>query len=204
MHRVARVSHGLRLSHLPPGGSENRAEAARNEKLIVPAPSLKSTSDSPTLKEENQIRSGLFSFSINNDRAAVTQAMDPILIKEICATLIGISELELDNLIRTKATKPKKPKAKPSAKTAVAAHCSFFVSKKNQNKTTKYSDIGIIFTSVIAAVIYGIIHDQVTARICVEYFTVGHPRLIDSDSPPVLGLFWGIVATWWAGLAWRS
>lgn len=61
--------------------------------------------------------------------------------------------------------------------------------------------IGIIFTSVIAAIIYGIIHDQVTARICVEYFTVGHPRLIDSDSPTVLGLFWGVVAAWWAGLA---
>ncbi|MDA0768100.1 MAG: hypothetical protein O3A92_14920, partial [Verrucomicrobia bacterium] len=54
---------------------------------------------------------------------------------------------------------------------------------------------GIIITSVLAAMFYGIIHDQVTARICVEYFTIGHPRLIDSDSPGVLGLFWGVVAT---------
>jgi len=60
--------------------------------------------------------------------------------------------------------------------------------------------IAIVITSVLAAVSYGIIHDQVTARICVEYFTVGHPRLIDSDSPTVLGLFWGVVATWWVGL----
>jgi hypothetical protein len=60
--------------------------------------------------------------------------------------------------------------------------------------------VGIILTSVLAAIIYGIIHDQVTARICVEYFTIGHARLIDSDSPTVLGLFWGVVATWWVGL----
>lgn len=58
----------------------------------------------------------------------------------------------------------------------------------------------IVLASVCAAVLYGIIHDQVTARICVEYFTIGHPRLIDSDSPTVLGLFWGVVATWWVGL----
>ena len=58
----------------------------------------------------------------------------------------------------------------------------------------------IIGISVLAAIIYGIIHDQVTARICVEYFTIGHPRLIDSDSPTILGMFWGVVATWWVGL----
>jgi len=60
--------------------------------------------------------------------------------------------------------------------------------------------IAIIIASVVAAISYGIIHDQVTARICVEYFTIGHPRLIDSESPTVLGLFWGVVATWWVGL----
>ena len=60
--------------------------------------------------------------------------------------------------------------------------------------------VAIIIASVMAAIIYGVIHDQITARICVEYFTIGHPRLIDSDSPTVLGLFWGVVATWWVGL----
>ncbi len=58
----------------------------------------------------------------------------------------------------------------------------------------------IIGLSVLAAITYGIIHDQITARICVEYFTIGHARLIESDSPTILGLFWGIVATWWVGL----
>lgn len=58
----------------------------------------------------------------------------------------------------------------------------------------------IIILSVLGAILYGILHDQVTARICIEYFTIGHPRLIDSESPTVLGLFWGVVATWWVGL----
>lgn len=60
--------------------------------------------------------------------------------------------------------------------------------------------IAIIVVSVLAAITYGIIHDQITVRICVEYFTIGHPRLIDSDSPTILGLFWGFAATWWVGL----
>jgi len=60
--------------------------------------------------------------------------------------------------------------------------------------------LAIILLSVVAAVVYGIVHDQITARICIEYFTMAHPRLIDSESPTVLGLFWGVVATWWVGL----
>lgn len=52
---------------------------------------------------------------------------------------------------------------------------------------------------VLAAIVYGIIHDQITARICVEYFTIGHVP-IGTDSPTLLGLAWGIIATWWFGL----
>src|SRR5438132_8911742 len=51
-----------------------------------------------------------------------------------------------------------------------------------------------------AAVGYGVLHDQLTARICVEYFTVGHPPLISTTSPTLLALAWGVVATWWVGL----
>lgn len=59
---------------------------------------------------------------------------------------------------------------------------------------------GIILFSIGAAITYGIIHDQITARVCIEYFTIAHPRLIHAESPTVLGLFWGVVATWWVGL----
>ena len=51
----------------------------------------------------------------------------------------------------------------------------------------------------IAAVIFGITHDQFTARICPEYFTVFHPHIFATTSPTLLGIGWGIVATWWAG-----
>lgn len=60
--------------------------------------------------------------------------------------------------------------------------------------------VKILAFSVLAAIIYGVAHDQITARICIEYFTVGHPPLIRSTSPTMLGLAWGIVATWWVGL----
>ena len=58
----------------------------------------------------------------------------------------------------------------------------------------------IVLMSVAAAVAYGVAHDQVTARVCVEYFTVGHPQVFATDDPTLLGLGWGALATWWAGL----
>lgn len=58
----------------------------------------------------------------------------------------------------------------------------------------------IVGTCVGAAILYGIVHDQVTARVCVEYFTIGHPRIFPTESPTWLALGWGVVATWWAGV----
>lgn len=60
--------------------------------------------------------------------------------------------------------------------------------------------LGIVIMCIVAAVLYGIVHDQITARICVEYFTVGHPPIFGTDDPTLLGLGWGIIATWWVGL----
>lgn len=58
----------------------------------------------------------------------------------------------------------------------------------------------IIVLCIFSAIIYGIAHDQITARICVEYFTIGHPPIFNTTSPTLLGLGWGIIATWWVGL----
>ena len=57
----------------------------------------------------------------------------------------------------------------------------------------------IILTCTAAAVLYGIIHDQFTAHICVEYFSVFHPPVFPTDSPTLLALGWGVIATWWMG-----
>ncbi len=58
----------------------------------------------------------------------------------------------------------------------------------------------IIALCIGSSVAYGILHDQITARICVEYFTIGHVRILDTESPTILGLVWGVIATWWVGL----
>lgn len=58
----------------------------------------------------------------------------------------------------------------------------------------------IVGLCVLAAVGYGVLHDQVTARVCVEYFTIGHPDLFGTRSPTLLGLAWGVLATWWVGV----
>jgi len=58
----------------------------------------------------------------------------------------------------------------------------------------------IVLLCVAASVMYGILHDQVTARVCIEYFTIGHPPILDTASPTLLALGWGVLATWWVGL----
>jgi hypothetical protein len=57
----------------------------------------------------------------------------------------------------------------------------------------------IVLTCVFAAVLYGIVHDQITARICIEYFTVFHPPVFVTNSPTLLAFGWGVIATWWMG-----
>lgn len=57
----------------------------------------------------------------------------------------------------------------------------------------------IILLSTIAAIAYGVVHDQITARLCLEYFTIGHPPLFQTTSPTILGICWGIAATFGIG-----
>jgi len=59
----------------------------------------------------------------------------------------------------------------------------------------------IVALCVVAAIGYGIIHDQITARVCVEYFTVFHPPIFGgTQSPTLLAFGWGVIATWWVGV----
>ena len=62
------------------------------------------------------------------------------------------------------------------------------------------SFLKIVCFCICVAVAYGIVHDQFTARICLEYFTIGHPPLVPTEDPTLLGIGWGFIATWWAGL----
>ena len=68
------------------------------------------------------------------------------------------------------------------------------------SESNPMQSIGIVLISVAAAVVYGIVHDQITARVCVEYFTIGHPPVFGTDDPTLLGIGWGIIATWWVGV----
>jgi len=60
--------------------------------------------------------------------------------------------------------------------------------------------IKIVSLCIASAVFYGIVHDQFTVRICIEYFTVGHPPVFRTEDPTLLALGWGVIATWWVGL----
>ena len=57
----------------------------------------------------------------------------------------------------------------------------------------------IVGQTILFAIAYGVLHNQVTVRICPEYFTIGHPPVFLTDSLTFLAVVWGIIATWWVG-----
>lgn len=62
------------------------------------------------------------------------------------------------------------------------------------------SRVQIVLLAIGGAVIYGIVQDQVTAHVCVEYFTIGHYDYWGLQDPTLLAFEWGVNATWWVGL----
>ncbi len=76
-------------------------------------------------------------------------------------------------------------------------------------------DSKIMIGAILAAIAYGIGNDQVTARVCPEYFTEGfHKNMLQRNvlygnklaahmmkvtNPTKIGLYWGVMATWWFG-----
>jgi hypothetical protein len=63
-----------------------------------------------------------------------------------------------------------------------------------------YSRFRFAALGVIAGVSYGMLQDQVSARLCPEYFTLFHNPIQGLTNPTLLGLAWGFLATWWAGM----
>jgi hypothetical protein len=52
---------------------------------------------------------------------------------------------------------------------------------------------------IVAEVLYGMLQDQVSVRLCKEYFTLGHPPIPGVEDPTLLGLLWGFLGAWWGG-----
>lgn len=52
----------------------------------------------------------------------------------------------------------------------------------------------------IAIVGYAMLQDQVSARLCPEYFTVLHPPIPGMTDPTLLGISWGFIGGWWGGI----
>jgi hypothetical protein len=56
----------------------------------------------------------------------------------------------------------------------------------------------IVLGMTVIACLLGVIVDLVTAHVAVQYL-VHHPKIVESHSPVVLALAWGVGASWWFG-----
>jgi hypothetical protein len=57
----------------------------------------------------------------------------------------------------------------------------------------------IVGLCVLASIVFGVAFDLLSCRACVEYFTIAHPPVFRTADPILLGLAWGVYATWWMG-----
>jgi len=58
----------------------------------------------------------------------------------------------------------------------------------------------IVILAVAMAVAFGIAHNLITVQISPANFTVGHARIVPTDSPVLLAIAWGMVTPLVAGL----
>jgi hypothetical protein len=58
----------------------------------------------------------------------------------------------------------------------------------------------IVLLAVAMAIAFGILHNLVTVQISPANFTVGHARIVPTDSPLILAIAWGIATPFVAGL----
>jgi len=57
----------------------------------------------------------------------------------------------------------------------------------------------VVVETTLCSCALGIAMDLVTANVAVDYFAIHHPHVVDSRSPWVLALVWGVLASWWFG-----
>jgi hypothetical protein len=58
----------------------------------------------------------------------------------------------------------------------------------------------IVMLCIGGAIAYGVLQDQVSARLCPEYFTIAHRPVAGLSDPTLLGMTWGFLGSWWGGL----
>jgi hypothetical protein len=52
----------------------------------------------------------------------------------------------------------------------------------------------VVTMCFLGQALYAIVQDQVSARLCSEYFTAAHQRVGDIEDPTLLGIVWGVLA----------
>jgi hypothetical protein len=62
-----------------------------------------------------------------------------------------------------------------------------------------YTRFRFAFLGMLGLVTYGILQNQVSARLCPEYFTQFHKPIPDVTDPTLLAVCWGFLASWWGG-----
>jgi hypothetical protein len=61
------------------------------------------------------------------------------------------------------------------------------------------TSVRVVFAITALAVVFGVLHDLLSAAVCTEYFTEAHPKIVESKSWLAMAFVWGFLATFWVG-----
>jgi hypothetical protein len=83
----------------------------------------------------------------------------------------------------------------------IAAPLAVFMVLCLANRLRPLPLLRIVLLCSLALIGYGMLQDQVSARLCPEYFTIGHAPIPGVSDPTLLGVAWGFLGGFPGGIA---
>jgi hypothetical protein len=83
----------------------------------------------------------------------------------------------------------------------IAAPLAVFVILCLANGLRPMPLLRIVLLCCLALIGYGVLEDQISARLCPEYFTIGHAPIRGVTGPTLLGVAWGFLGGFPDGIA---
>src|ERR1700722_11852876 len=121
------------------------------------------------------------------------------MVRLLCCRFADVEAVFIECRLLTRRKLGMRQKVSPFT-IEIATHQKLREARSVSVVNLKVQKAKVTALGVGVAFVWGIPHDKITVRLCVEYFSLAHPPLFPVSSPTLLGLCWGIAATFGVGL----